>query len=111
MTTEEKAKAYAENTLARAISRPAHPLDKLAPYFASKDIQQAYLAGAIKALASQWKDPKVELPEDDAQVVAHSPNGRIDVLTFHDGVFIDELGQAHCVDCWLPIPPLKGGDA
>ena len=73
--------------------------------------KDSYIHGAREALASQWKDPKVELPEDDTLVVAHSPNGRFDVLTFHDGVFIDELGQAHCVDYWLPIPPLKGGEA
>lgn len=105
MTTEEKAKAYAEEII----------VSKAVPGVIIQMVDDvartAYLAGATEALASQWKDPKVELPEDDAQVVAHSPNGRIDVLTFHDGVFIDELRQAHCVDRYLPIPPLKGGDA
>lgn len=64
MTTEEKAKAYAKKELVRTIRRHAHPLDELAPYFDSKDIQQAYLAGATEVLASQWKDPKVEMPEE-----------------------------------------------
>ncbi len=30
MTTEEKAKAYAEKELVRTISRPAHPLNHIA---------------------------------------------------------------------------------
>lgn len=63
MTTEEKAKAYAEKELVRAINRPAHPLDHLAPYFDSKDVQQAYLAGATEALASQWVSVDERLPE------------------------------------------------
>jgi len=100
MTTEEKARAYAENL----------PVTAATWGMRKRVIADAYLAGATEALASQWKDPKVELPEDDVQVVAHSPNGRVEVLTFHDGVFIDELGQTHCVDYYLPIPPLKGGE-
>ena len=112
MTTEEKARAYAESRIAVKNAHVTYmtPREKRLERFDGYDIEQAYEDGATEALASQWKDPKVELPEDDAQVVAHSPNGRYDVLTFHDGIFIDELGQAHCIDCYLPIPPLKGGD-
>ena len=107
MTTEEKAKAYAEKVFCDAAKVCS---DK--PWNEFRDTyKQAYLAGATEVLASQWKDPKVELPEENSMVIAHSPNGRYDVLTFHDSVFIDELGQAHCVDYWIPIPPLKGGDA
>ena len=113
MTTEEKAKAYAENTLVRTISRPAHPLDKLAPYFASKDIQQAYLAGATEALASQWVSVEDLLPEDDETVLTLSSYGPVlayyskqDEMWFAYGNYGD-ITPTH----WLPIPPLKGGDA
>lgn len=113
MTTEEKAKAYAEKELIRAISRPAHPLDHLAPYFDSKDVQQAYLAGATEALASQWKDPKVELPEDEETVLTLSSYGPVlayyskqDEMWFAYGNYGD-ITPTH----WLSIPPLKGGDA
>ena len=101
MTTEEKAKAYAENLPATAATWGMR----------KSVIANAYLTGAVEALASQWKDPKVELPEEDTLVVAHSPNGRIDLLTFHDDEFIDKLYHTHCVDYWLPIPTLKGGEA
>lgn len=59
------------------------------------------------ALASQWISVEERLPEEDAMVTAHSPNGRIDVLRYHDGEFIDELHQAHCVDYFIPVPPLN----
>ena len=108
MITEEKAREYAENRLRTKYPNTSPSRHKAVALFDTYDMEQAYEDGATEALASQWKDPKVELPEDDTMVIAHSPNGRIDVLTFHDGVFIDELGQAHCVDYWLLIPPLKG---
>lgn len=50
---------------------------------------------------SQWINVDERLPEDETMVTAHSPNGRIDVLKYHDGEFIDEIGQ---VD-WDPIIP------
>ena len=139
MKTEEKAKAYAEKELARAISRPPHPLDRLAPYFASKDIQQAYLAGATEALASQWKDPKMELPEipdgkklirvlvwvgDEPLVCWYTCHGRfITTLAAKERYSCDSLKDVkihlsseredvtEIVTAWLPSPPLKGGDA
>ena len=112
MTTEEKAKAYAEKELVRTIRRHAHPLDKLAPYFDSKDIQQAYLAGATEVLTSQWKDPKVELPDDEETVLILSSYGP--VLAYYskqDEMWIaygnyGDITSTH----WLPIPPLKGGE-
>lgn len=117
MTTEEKAKAYAEKELIRAISRPAHPLDHLAPYFDSKDVQQAYLAGATEALASQWKDPEVELPEDDRQVLIETDcedkELRHAISYFLAGAwhFPDDWYYDCRVLKWMYIPPLKGGDA
>lgn len=66
------------------------------------------LAGFAKhCLAHQWINVDERLPEDDTMVTAHSPNGRIDVLRYHDGEFIDELHQAHCVDYFIPVPPLN----
>lgn len=53
---------------------------------------------------SEWISVDERLPEDDTMVMAHSPNGRIDVLKYHDGEFVDELGQAHCVDYFIPVP-------
>ncbi|TFU92384.1 hypothetical protein E4T81_12405 [Barnesiella sp. WM24] len=118
MTNEEKAKAYAEKELVRAISRPAHPLDHLAPYFDSKDIQQAYLAGAAEALASQWKDPKVELPEDGSHLtLLEHGNDRliVEVAPWIDGKYqggyaMSVYFKQISVKAWLPIPPLKGGN-
>lgn len=58
-------------------------------------------------IASQWVSVEERLPEDETMVTAHSPNGRIDVLKYHDREFVDELGQAHCVDYFIPIPQLN----
>lgn len=110
MTTEEKARAYADKYIESIYGVSSKEFRDAGCHFVYDGVVQAYEDGATEALASQWKDPKVGLPEEDTMVIAHSPNGRIDVLTFHDGVFIDELRQAHCVDRYLPIPPLKGGD-
>ena len=121
MTTEEKARAYAEKELACAIRRHAHPLDKLAPYFDFKDIQQAYLAGAAEALASQWKDPKVELPEEKKPVLCFmadmkdpyaEKNSYFDMAILLEGEVINLDAEIVRPTFWMPIPfpPLKGGD-
>ena len=52
MTTEEKAKAYAENIFGNPITPRGIEETRVA--------RNAYLAGATEALSSQWKDPKVE---------------------------------------------------
>lgn len=117
MTTEEKAKAYAKKELVRTIRGHAHPLDELAPYFDSKDIQQAYEDGATEALASQWKDPNVELPEDDRQVLVETGCGdkelRHAISYFLAGAwhFPDDWYYDCRVLKWMYIPPLEGGDA
>ena len=113
MTTEEKAKAYAENRL-----RTAYPdmtlsrLSKATFLFDTYDIERAYKDGATEALASQWKDPKVELPEDEETVLTLSSYGP--VLAYYSKQ--DEMWFAYenygdiTPTHWLPIPPLKGGD-
>ena len=80
--------------------------------------EDAYIQGATEALASQWKDPKVELPEDGEWVI---------VLAGEDGVQTAVWNEAHqcwdddegddvkyekdVVTLWMPIPepPVKGG--
>lgn len=74
---------------------------------ACREAGRAFRIGANYALSHQWTSVDERLPEKEAMVVAHSPNGRIDVLKYHDEVFIDELGQVHCVDYFIPIPLLN----
>lgn len=71
------------------------------------DCQNAFIAGAQVALQNQWVSVEDALPEEETIVTAHSPNGRIDVLIYHDREFVDELGQAHCIDYFIPIPQLN----
>lgn len=108
-----------KNALARTISRPAHPLDHLAPYFDSKDIQQAYEDGATEALASQWVSVKERLPEEGQEVLLYDVNSirhyvigwrrkkgdNKSMWTLSNG-FVADKDITH----WIPIPPLKGGD-
>lgn len=98
MTIEEKAKAYADRYEAKPMAETAI---------------RAYIAGHFEALASQWKDPKVELPEDEETVLTLSSYGPVlayyskqDEMWFAYGNYGD-ITPTH----WLPIPPLKGGDA
>ena len=110
MTTEEKAKAYAEKADYPAPDYGWYESD----HEAMTDVlEQAYLTGATEALASQWKDPKVELPEDEETVLTLSSYGPVlayyskqDEMWFAYGNYGD-ITPTH----WLPIPPLKGGDA
>ena len=110
MTTEEKAKAYAETRLANDLSGKALACDKSELLFNAYDIEQAYEDGATEALASQWKDPKVELPETDADVVAIDANG-LHIAAYFNGEWYsidDEFTRNP--QMWLPIAPLKGGE-
>ncbi len=115
MTTEEKAKAYAEKRTEDCVSEHygSMMMRRRVQRFDSYDIEQAYEDGATEALASQWKDPKVELPEDDDTVLTLSSYGPVlayyskqDEMWFAYGNYGD-ITPTH----WLPIPPLKGGDA
>lgn len=78
-----------------------------ATYMPSENFSDGWDKGVDFALSHQWISVGERLPEDDTMVTAHSPNGRIDVLKYHDGEFIDELHQAHCVDYFIPIPQLN----
>ncbi len=101
-------------------------------------IADGFKAGATEALASQWKDPKVELPEipdgkklirvlawvgDEPLVCWYTCHGRfITTLAAKEKYSYDSLKDVkihlsseredvtEIVTAWLPIPPLKGGD-
>lgn len=99
MTTEEKARAYAEKL----------PVTAATWGMRKSVIAEAYLAGATEAIASQWKDPKVELPEDEETVLTLSSYGPVlayyskqDEMWFAYGNYGD-ITPTH----WLSIPPLK----
>lgn len=75
--------------------------------------KDSYIHGAREALASQWKDPKVELPEDEETVLTLSSYGPVlayyskqDEMWFAYGNYGD-ITPTH----WFYIPPLKGGGA
>ena len=118
MTTEEKAKAYAEKKTEKFV--PEHygsmKKRKFVERFDSYDIERAYEDGATEALASQWKDPKVELPEDGEYVLISTDRGiEPSVWNEHHQCWDDADGDDYMyskeyVKAWLPIPPLKGGD-
>ncbi len=105
MTTEEKAKAYAEKL----------PVTAATWGMRKSVIADAYLAGATEALASQWKDPNVELPEDDRQVLVETDckdkELRHAISYFLAGAwhFPDDWYYDCRVLKWMYIPPLKGG--
>ena len=65
MTTEERATAYAEKKMCAALDlKPdcINRTDALIPKFCGRDIEEAYLAGATEALASQWRSVEEEEP-------------------------------------------------
>ncbi|WP_305296016.1 hypothetical protein [Muribaculum intestinale] len=99
MTTEEKAVKQAELHF-KMLCNYTSPEELI-----KRAYRAGYLAGAAEALASQWKDPKVELPEDNTLVV----------VWINSTILTDycESGEWHYrgVRFWLPIPPLKGGEA
>lgn len=118
MTTEEKAKAYAEKRTEDCV--PEHygsmMMRRRVQRFDSYDIEQAYEDGATEALASQWKDPEVELPEDDRQVLVETDcedkELRHAISYFLAGAwhFPDDWYYDCRVLKWMYIPPLKGGE-
>lgn len=118
MTTEDKARAYAESRIAVKDVRVMciTPREKRLERFDAYDIEQAYEDGATEALASQWKDPEVELPEDDRQVLVETDcedkELRHAISYFLAGAwhFPDDWYYDCRVLKWMYIPPLKGGE-
>lgn len=110
MTTEEKARAYAENRLREACpNRAVSRLIKSIGLFDAYDIEQAYEDGVTEALASQWVSVEERMPEIGELVVA----AHIGFVTAtYDGEdWYDANDHLIRPTHWLPIPPLKGGDA
>lgn len=129
MTTEEKAKAYAEKAYYPAPEYGWYESD----HEAMTDVlEAAYLAGAAEALASQWKEVNADnpetLPKEKQTVLCILADGEFQVARFN---CIDtfELDGKECnvaewsvgngfvsyilndeITHWLPIPPLKGGE-
>ncbi len=104
MTTEEKAKAYAEKAYYPAPEYGWYESD----HEAMVDVlEQVYLAGATEALASQWVSVEERMPEIGELVVA----AHIGFVTAtYDGEdWYDANDHLIRPTHWLPIPPLKGG--
>lgn len=106
MTTEEKARAYAEKMI----------VSKAVPGVIIQMIDDvartAYLAGATEALASQWVSVEDGLPKPYEDVLTYTI-GFIDenAVAYHDGEDWYTINGEHIrPHYWLPIPPLKGGD-
>ena len=129
MTTEEKAKAYAE--------KADYPAPEYGWYESDHEamtdvLEQAYLAGATEALASKWKEVDADnpetLPKEKQTVLCRLDDGEFLAARFDRINTFDLDGEEYNVvewsvgngfesytlgdeiTHWLPIPPLKGGD-
>lgn len=120
MTTEEKARAYAENL----------PIAAATWGMRKSVIADAYLAGATEALASQWKEVDADnpetLPKEKQTVLCRLDDGEFLAARFDRINTFDLDGEEYNVaewsvgngfesytlgdeiTHWLPIPPLKG---
>lgn len=105
MTTEEKAYEYAKMCSVDMDGYEA--------------IRQAYLAGATEALESQWKDPKVEMPEDGEWVIIVAGEDGVQTAVWNETqqCWDDDEGddvkyEKDVVTMWMsiPEPPTKGGE-
>ena len=113
MTTEEKARAYAENRLRTKYPDMSPSRHKAVALFDTYDMEQAYEDGATEALASQWVSVEDRLPKPHEEVLTYTI-GAIDenAVAYHDGEYWYTTNGEHIrPHYWLPIPPLKGGDA
>ena len=110
MTTEEKAVKQAELHF-KMLCNYTSPEELI-----KRAYRAGYLAGATEALASQWKDPKVELPEDGEYVLISTDRGiEPSVWNEHHQCWDDAEGDDYMyskeyVEAWMSIPPLKGGE-
>ena len=108
MTNEEKARAYADRYEAKPMAETAI---------------RAYIAGHFEALASQWVSVEDRLPEFNERVVVRCveygrPSMFIAQRIPHDTADRNntrwhwtQVMRDESITHWLPIPPLKGGDA
>lgn len=113
-TKDQQAQEYAEKKMCAAFDlKPdcINRTDALIPKFCGSDIEEAYLAGATEALASQWRSVEEELPEDDRLVLAHFsdvyPKLSYATAYYRDGAWqIPDDWYYDCkIDFWKPIMP------
>ena len=123
MTTEEKAKAYAESVI-DSFGTNGVPCG-------IKDIKhmiaEGYFVGATEALASQWKEIERDKYGFTTNEYLDTMFQELPILLWHntdkDGEYVDRTkwadyaGDIQCdyhhysLYMPIPIPPLKGGDA
>lgn len=120
MTTEEKAKAYADKKIKSTYGISSKAFREAGCRLEYEDVVQAYEDGATEALASQWVSVEERLPEEGQEVLLYDVNSiRHYVIGWRrkkgdnksmwalSNGFVEDKDITH----WLPIPPLKGGDA
>lgn len=106
-TIQEKAKDFAVEAFRGFLQKgKAHDLREA--------IKSAYIAGATEALASQWHDPKVELPKvshDDTVLVKNKKGHALgmavqEVYHVGDGIFNNPTCCNQPAIAWMYIPDL-----
>ncbi len=114
MTLEEKSQAYAQSVFSDSAKIYGEkPWNEFRDTYAA-----AYLAGAAEALASQWVSVRVGLPEDRQQIIYRYRWRNPKTGIWHDsGIDACRYDKdfGFCTDnenviCWMPVPPLKGGE-
>lgn len=116
MTTEEKARAYADNL----------PVAAATWGMRKSVIADAFIAGATEALASQWKEIERDNYGFTTNEYLDTMFQELPILLWHntdkDGEYVDRTkwadyaGDIQCdyhhysLYMPIPIPPLKGGD-
>lgn len=83
-------------------------------------IRQSYLTGATEALQSQWVSVEQRLPKEKKVVLCYLPNRKdsyaengeyFDITILLENEFINLDGVIIHPTHWMPIPPVKGGEA
>jgi hypothetical protein len=82
-----------------------------------KDFESLFIAGASYAISHLWTRVEDRLPEDGEYVLISTGRDiEPSVWNEHHQCWDDAEGDDYMyskeyVEAWLPIPPLKGGDA
>lgn len=114
MTLEEKSQAYAQSVFSEAAKTYG---EKLWNVFRDGGAA-AYLTEAAEALATQWVSVRDRLPEDRQQIIYRYRWRNPKTGIWHDsGIdacrYDKDFGfrtDNENVICWMPVPPLKGGE-
>ena len=114
MTTEEKAKAYADKKIKSTYGISSKAFREAGCRLEYEDVVQAYEDGATEALASQWVSVEERLPEYNATCLIRGKDDDrhwwmhfawFDGENFYDA----QTDRLYRPLYWFPIPPLKGG--